>query len=225
MINLYTLEAANSSRSFSFEFERDQNLPRDKTVTNAKIIQYMKEEFLEYGFEKASLNRVSAKVGITTAGLYKHFDSKEDMFSFLVKDTLDDFYDLTTKAEKQMDETESYNPFQSDWATAWADFIYEHYTGVKLLICCSVGSKYESFEDDLIEMETEGNKAYAKALRKTGKVTKNISDMQWHILSTSYVHLLFEAVRHDMTKEEALDHMRFVAELLYPGWKQLLGIE
>ena len=47
-------------------------MPKDKTVTNAKIIQYMKEEFLNYGYEKASLNRISAKVGITTAGLYKH---------------------------------------------------------------------------------------------------------------------------------------------------------
>ena len=200
-------------------------MPRDKTVTNAKIIQYMTEEFLEYGFEKASLNRVSAKVGITTAGLYKHFDSKEDMFYFLVKDTLDDFHALTSQAEKQMEADEDYSPFQSDWATTWAEFIYNHYTGVKLLICCSAGSKYESFEDDLVEMESEGNKAYAEALQKAGKTTKPISDMQWHILSTAYVHLLFEAVRHDMKKEDALDHMKFIGELLYPGWKQLLGIE
>ena len=31
-------------------------MPKDKTVTNAKIIQYMKEEFLTNGNEKASLN-------------------------------------------------------------------------------------------------------------------------------------------------------------------------
>lgn len=185
----------------------------------------MTEEFLEYGFEKASLNRVSAKVGITTAGLYKHFDSKEDMFSFLVKDTLDDFQAMKAHAEKQMDADENYNPFQSDWAAAWTEFIYNHYTGVKLLICCSAGSKFESFEDDLIRMEAEGNRAYAEALQHAGKMTKTISEMQWHILSTAYVHLIFEAVRHDMNKEEALDHMRFIGELLYPGWKQLLGIK
>ena len=33
----------------------------------------MKEEFLAFGYEKASLNRVSPKVEITTAGLYKQF--------------------------------------------------------------------------------------------------------------------------------------------------------
>jgi len=48
-----------------------ENMPRDKTATYERISRCMKEEFLAYGYEKASLNRVSAKVGITTAGLYK----------------------------------------------------------------------------------------------------------------------------------------------------------
>ena len=53
-------------------------MPRDKTATYERIIRCMKEEFLTFGYEKASLNRVSSKVGITTAGLYKHF-KKENM--------------------------------------------------------------------------------------------------------------------------------------------------
>ena len=64
-------------------------MPRDKTATYERIIRCMKEEFLTFGYEKASLNRVSSKVGITTAGLYKHFKNKEDMFYCLVKDTLE----------------------------------------------------------------------------------------------------------------------------------------
>ena len=50
------------------------------------------------------------------------------------------------------------------------------------------------------------------------------SDMQWHILATAYVHLIFEVVRHDMTREEAAEHMQFVSDLLYPGWKQIYGL-
>ncbi len=184
----------------------------------------MKEEFLTYGYEKASLNRVSAKVGITTAGLYKHFDSKEDMFYFLVKDALDAFQTTTSQAEGQMRVQADYNPFQSDWATIWTDLIYGHYDGVKLLICCSTGSKFESFEDDLIQRETDGNRAYADALLKAGAISKNISAMQWHMLSTAYVHLIFETVQHDMTKDEADEHMKFVSELLYPGWIKILGL-
>lgn len=199
-------------------------MPRDKAITTAKIIQCLKEEFLTYGYEKASLNRVSARVGITAAGLYKHFRSKEDMFTFLVKDALEAFLSTSSQAEEQMYLDEDYNPFRTEWTARWADLIYEHYEGVKLLICCSAGSKYATFEDDLIRMETDGNRAYADALRETGIISRNISDIQWHMLSTAYIHLIFETVRHDMTKEEAIEHMRFVSDLLYPGWRKILGL-
>ena len=199
-------------------------MPRDKTATNAKIIQYMKEEFLTYGYEQASLNRVSAKVGITTAGLYKHFKGKEDMFYYLVKDTLAAFEEVTDSSESQMETDDSYNPFDDDWAKFWVEFIYEHYDGVKLLICCSEGSVYEGFEDKLIAYEETADKRYAEILAASGRNPKKITDLQWHILATAYVHLIFEIVRHDMTKEEALQHMRFVSMLLYPGWKEIYGI-
>lgn len=184
----------------------------------------MREEFLTYGYEKASLNRVSAKVGITTAGLYKHFKGKEDMFYYLVKDTLDAFNELSDSNVEQMETEEVYDPFDDDWASFWVDFIFEHYDGIKLLICCSKGSAYESFEEDLIEKEASANKRYAEIREASGKKTKTISDLQWHILSTAYVHLVFEIVQHDMTKEEAHEHMKFVSSLLYPGWKEIFGI-
>jgi AcrR family transcriptional regulator len=199
-------------------------MPRDKTATNAKIIQYMKEEFLTFGYEQASLNRVSAKVGITTAGLYKHFKSKEDMFYYLVKDALAAFEKVTDSSESQMETAVNYNPFDDDWALVWVDFIYEHYDGIKLLICCSEGSAYEGFEDKLIEYEETADKRYAEILTAAGRSPTKITDLQWHILATAYVHLIFEIVRHDMTKEEALRHMRFVSTLLYPGWKEIFGI-
>ena len=199
-------------------------MPRDKTATYEKIIRCMREEFLTFGYEKASLIRVSAKVGITTAGLYKHFKNKEDMFFSLVKDTLDAFHSVAASSTHQMETETEYNPFDDDWAMFWVDFIYKHYVGVKLLICCSKGSAYENFEEDLIRKEAEANKEYADILRASGKMKKEISDMQWHILATAYVHLIFEVVRHDMTREEAIDHMQFVRDLLYPGWRQIYGL-
>ncbi len=91
------------------------------------------------------------------------------------------------------------------------------------MICCSTGLKFESFEDDLIQRETNGNKAYANALLKAGVIFKSISGMQWHMLSTAYIHKIFETVWHDMTKDGSVEHMRFVSELLYPGWMRILG--
>ncbi len=200
-------------------------MPKNKAVTNAKIIEYMKEEFLTYGYEKASLNRISAKVGITTAGLYRHFKGKEDMFYYLVKDALDAFHELTDSNVEQMEMEISYNPFADDWAEIWVDYIYKHYDGIKLLICCAEGSPYESFEEQLIEYEAAEDKRYAEIQRASGKKNREISDVQWHMLATVYTHLVLEIVRHDMSRKEALEHMRFVGDLLYPGWKNIYGID
>lgn len=81
----------------------------------------------------------------------------------------------------------NYNPFDSDWALFWVDFIFRHYDGVKLLICCSEGSAYENFEEDLIRAEAKANKEYADILCVSGKMSKEIPDIQWHILATAYL--------------------------------------
>lgn len=200
-------------------------MPKDKTETNALIIRCMKEEFLTHGYEKASLNNISANVGITTAGLYRHFNGKADMFRRLVQSTLDDFKELSDGNQAQPQAYDNHNPFDANWAEFWTDFFLAHKDGMKLLVCCSSGSAYESFEEDLIHLEAEGNKRYAEALRALGKTPREVNDMQWHMLATAYVHLVLEIVRHDMTRKEALKHMHFVGDLLYPGWRKLLGLE
>jgi AcrR family transcriptional regulator len=197
-------------------------MPKDKSTTNAKILACMRDEFLTYGYEKSSLNRISKNVGITTAGLYKHFDGKEEMFGFLVKDTLDDLEHL--KNTELEDVVSGVDPFGDEWIKQLVDFIYDHFEGMKLLICYSTGSRYESFEEDLIRSEEESNKQYAQLLKNSGHNVKVLTDMQWHLLSTEYVHLLFEMVRHDLSKDDAMKHMEFVKFLLYPGWKEIFGI-
>ena len=200
-------------------------MPKDKSATSARILACMREEFLAYGYEKASLNRIAKKVGITTAGLYKHYHGKEDMFGALVQDTIDALNALNADSMGQLTEDPSaYDPFREEWSRALVDFIFDHYEGAKLLICRAHGSRFESFEEDLIRREAESNRQYAALLECRGKHVKPLTDMQWHLLSTQYIHLVFEIVRHELSREEAYQHMAFVRSLLYPGWKEILGL-
>ena len=76
----------------------------------------------------------------------------------------------------------------------------------------------------MIRKEEEANREYWEILISSGIMKKEIPGMQWHILAAAYVHLIFEVVRHDMTREEATGHMQFVRDLLYPGWRQIYGL-
>ena len=65
-------------------------MPRDKTEAHKRILKAATTEFLEYGFEGASMRRIAENAGITAGALYKHFKNKEDMFSALVEPTINE---------------------------------------------------------------------------------------------------------------------------------------
>ena len=60
-------------------------MPRDKTLSHEKVKKAIKEEFLEKGFEDASIRSIGARAGMTSAGLYRHYADKEAMFNAMVE--------------------------------------------------------------------------------------------------------------------------------------------
>ena len=54
----------------------------DKSI-DPRLLSAAKEEFLNKGFEKASLTDICKAAGVTTGALYKRFNGKEDLFPCL----------------------------------------------------------------------------------------------------------------------------------------------
>ena len=52
-------------------------MPRDKTESHIKVNIAIREEFMEKGFEGASIRSIGARAGMTSAGLYRHYPDKE----------------------------------------------------------------------------------------------------------------------------------------------------
>lgn len=201
-------------------------MPRDKTATHERLIPIVKQEFLEYGYEKASVNHIAELAGMSAAGLYRHYQSKEDMFASLVDKTLDEFHTFCrTWQEYSITGNQAYDPFGSAWISELLHFVYAHYDAFKLLICCSTGSKYEDFEERLIRLEEESSKEFAAELAKSGGNPLPVTNDQWHLVATLYIRAITEVVRHDMPREKANEHISFVQDFFYPGMKKLFGLE
>ena len=66
-------------------------MPRDKTDTHNKLLPCIKQEFLEHGYEKASMQNIARRAVITAAGIYRHFPIKEAMFTAMVEPVTSDF--------------------------------------------------------------------------------------------------------------------------------------
>ena len=206
-------------------------IPKDKTATYLKLVSCMKKEFIEKGYEKASLNHIAKAAGITPAGVYRHFPSKEAMFESLVRPMLDEF---EKECDTSMDETltaldsknflKEYNPFEESWADWLIDFMYDHFDAFKLLIVCSQGTKYEKFEEYLVSLEENSTRVFLDELDRREIPYEKISAEEWHIISTTYVNAVCEVIRHEFPREKAHSYMHFIGRFFYPGWKRLLGV-
>ena len=59
-----------------------------------RIFESARKEFLENGFEKASLKAICEGAGVTTGALYKRYKGKEDLFCAVVDQTVKDLYEV-----------------------------------------------------------------------------------------------------------------------------------
>ncbi|CUJ13545.1 TetR/AcrR family transcriptional regulator [Cognatishimia activa] len=55
------------------------------SVKNSQIVEAATAEFLENGFANASMDRISARAEVSKRTVYKHFESKENLFRELIR--------------------------------------------------------------------------------------------------------------------------------------------
>ena len=115
--------------------------------TRAALLRSGKADFLEYGFEKASLRSICAGAHVTTGAFYSNFKAKDDLFVAIVEDDLrayNDIYDnLIERVVGKVVQAEN-------GEIEVMSFIMDHRDLFKLLFDCSAGSSYEGFKDDLL---------------------------------------------------------------------------
>ncbi|MCR5168202.1 MAG: TetR/AcrR family transcriptional regulator [Oscillospiraceae bacterium] len=205
-------------------------MPKDKTEMHEKIIKAAAKEFLEQGFENASMRKIAAEVGLTGGALYRHFANKEEMFASLVEPAINGFmakyrefcdqgYEVMKcgDAERLWDESES----EAKWMMS---FIYDHYDEFKLIICCSQGTRFESFVHDMAVIEERSTLDYFERMKQYGMAINELSQKELHLLVTANVSALFEAVIHDFSRNEALHYAETLDAFFSTGWKKILGV-
>lgn len=203
-------------------------MAKNKAQSHSKITEAAKNEFLEYGFKDASMRRIAAASGITVSGLYKHYKNKEEMFASLVDPVLKEMWDSYERIEKrEFEEIEDPDP-EHIWegkleCQMIMGFIYDHYDVFRLLICKSQGTRYEHLSHELAVREEATTLAYMDKLRKKGIPIHEVNPKEFHLLVTTCIDAILEAVRHEFSREEAM-HYADTLELFYEqGWKKYFG--
>ena len=201
-------------------------MPRDKTANHIKIMAAAKAEFMEFGFEKASMRSIADRCGMTAAGIYRHCTDKEDLFAQMVSPAVERINAwIDAHVVRYVDAVNQEEPMQ--WRDSEIDMmrevVYPNMEEYHLLLAKSQGSQYENFLHDLTERHQNQLLRYMPMLRNQGYPAWDIDPKELHLLLSAYTTAMFEPVVHRYTMEEALHSLKTVEAFFLPGWKQLMG--
>ena len=152
------------------------------------------------------------------------------MFTAMVEPTTSDFLKICNVSMEETysrlsdnDFLQNFNEFRTEKNRETINYMYDNYDVFRLLLACSKGTPYESFQDKLVEIEIKGDIDLFHVLDKRGLSHKIVTDNELHILCTTFVTALCETIKHEYSREQALKHLDFIGQMLYPGMKEVLG--
>ncbi len=195
-------------------------------LTRERILSCAKEEFLNKGFVNTSLREVATNAKATTGAVYNHFKGKDGLFEALVGKFADNLLELYNKAHEEVEGQYDFDSAENNITDNMGkgtkiilDYLYSDFELSKLLFCCSAGTKYEKFIEKLIEIEEKSSITFMD--NDSFKLTK-INKFFIHVISTSGLNNMIEAIHHDLSKEEAFEYISMIQKFYYAGTKAIL---
>ena len=198
-------------------------------TTLEKIQEAALTEFLEKGFQGASLRQIVKNAGVTTGAFYGYFSSKEALFASIVeppaKALMGKFMEAQTSfAELPEEQQPDHMGEESSSYVHWmVNYICQHREPVKLLLCGAEGTGYEHFVHNMVEVEVESTLRYMEVLRHLGRDVPELSQSLCHIIASGMFSGLFEIVVHDMPWEQAMRDVEQFRQFYTGGWLKLMG--
>ncbi len=202
-------------------------MPIDKTANHEKIIAAAKKEFLTYGYTDASMRHIADVAGMSASGLYKHFASKEEMFSALVENAYQGLLDLYSRETNDLEQFVEEGDFSclengQDAKLAVA-YIYDHLDAFCLIICKSQGTKYESFIHDLAVLGEEKILSFMDMLKKQGVKLNKFDKNELHLLTTTNISAVLQVVENNLTRNEAMHYVETLDQCFTKAWRDFFG--
>ena len=175
------------------------------------------------------MRAIAARIGMSVAGLYRHFEDKEALFSTLVEPavcTMQTWYQTHKTADYELLER---NDLDGMWESdadinMMIEVVYPNFEAFKLLICRSEGTRYANFIHEMVLLEQRETEDFMHAAKAKGFSVKGLPTEELHLLLSAYVTALFEVVIHDFSLEQATHYLQTCKAFFYPGWRTVLGL-
>ncbi len=187
------------------------------------------QEFLEKGFQSASMRNIVKIAGVTTGAFYGYYDSKEALFEALVCEQYDYFMNRFRSAQQEFADlppNEQPDHLSTTSGLCMHDMLiyaYEHLNEFKLILCHSEGTRFARLIDEMVEIETQGTHDYIAVLEQLGRPSPPIDARLEHILITGMFNAFFELIIHEMPLDQAQRYLDEMRTFYTAGWMKIMG--
>ena len=187
-------------------------------------------EFMEMGYQEASLRVIAAKADTTTGSIYTRFHDKDGLFHALVDATIDELILWMREGNESFadrpirEQRETALTYKPEMWEQLVDFIYAHWEAFRLLARCTDIGCYEDMLNHMIDIEVTYTHRFLDATGNDALESGRLTPMLLHMLSNAYYSGLFEIVRHDMAKDDALSYVSQLRRFFKQGWSDLLRL-
>ena len=190
-----------------------------------KIIAAARAEFLEKGFQKASLHKIAEKAGITTGALYTRYQNKDALFQSLMEDFFTaaknmsgSLYQEYADAQKSGDLTRILAVIHKE-EKIYQELMFDHYEACVLFYCKSAGSRAEAMLNEMMRQKTHQTVEYFKAIAKTSLDLDGVG-----MILDQQFHFYRQILEKGYSREKALACMELVSIYQEAGWRALFQV-
>ncbi|EMB47820.1 MULTISPECIES: TetR/AcrR family transcriptional regulator [Treponema] len=204
---------------------------KKKNDTYTEILKNAKAEFLQNGFEKASMRSIAAMTGITAGALYKHFPSKAAIFEALVEPLIGQTLSIGSDFSKiaiHLYETKDFLSTKEAIRISLQNLctlVYNHFDDFRLLFNRSAGTKYENIRHEFVTADVTACKKFIADLKKRGIKVRSLNDDQLHLIYSTALTPLFEIITHEYSYKETQGFIDILTDVMYFCWNKIMQPE
>ena len=193
------------------------------------VLECAKKEFLEKGYKDASLRTIAQEAGTSTSSIYTRFGDKEGLFRAIVEPVAEEMKRMFLEIQEnfhQLDDNvqeAEMGQYTSLHQMELLDYIYDHFDEFRLLLDGAEGTQFACFLDELVDIEVDYTYKYMEVIGcesvKSGLVTEDFI----HIIVTAYFNGMFEVVRHNMSKADAVKYVKLLNRYHMQGFSTVFN--
>ena len=193
-----------------------------------RLLACARSEFLDKGFQAASIREIAKKAETSTRAVYTRFPNKEGLFDAIVSPVTDGLIELYQNYAEQFwskdIRVEGADAISFDDTAIYVDmidYIYDHRDEFLLIQTSLEGTRHTALIEDL----TEKNLSYVSIWPEPAGSTENEKELMMkvlHMLTNSFYASMFEPLRHDMNRREARFYIETLCTFFVAGINRLL---